>query len=95
MKRIKKDFIRSLTDIGLPETDADKIMDLFIDNIAENLRNRNEIHLLNFGKFKIVKKKKTTFINPKTKNISSIKGINRVKFIPSRNLIKYINYVKD
>ena len=95
MKRIKNDFIKSLTRIGLPETDANRIINLFIDNITSGLKDKNEIHLVNFGKFKVVKKKKRSFINPKTKKISYIKGENRVKFIPSKNLTKYINHDKD
>ncbi len=94
MKRIKKDFIESLTEIGLPEIDAKKIVELFINNIVTGLQDKKEIQLVNFGKFKVVKKKKKTFINPKTKKLSSIKGENKVKFIPSRNLIKYINHGK-
>ncbi len=95
MKRIKKDFIESLTEIGLPEIDAKKIVELFINNIVTGLQDKKEIQLVNFGKFKVVKKKKKTFINPKTKKLSSIKGENKVKFIPSKNLIKYINHGKD
>jgi len=95
MKRIKKNFINALTEIGLPETDSKKIIGLFIENIAEGLKEKKEIHLVNFGKFKVVKKKKKSFINPKTKKISTIKGENKVKFIPSKNLIKYINNEKD
>lgn len=95
MKRIKKNFIESLTEIGLPEIDAKKIIELFINNIVTGLKDKKEIQLVNFGKFKVVKKKKKTFINPKTKKLSSIKGENKVKFIPSKNLIKYINHDKS
>ena len=95
MKRIKEDFIKSLTEIGLPEIDAKKIFSLFIKNISAGLEDRKEIQLVNFGKFKVVKKKKKTFINPKTKKLSTIKGKNKVKFYPSKNLIKYINYGKN
>ena len=95
MKRIKIDFINSLTEIGLPEIDAKKIFNLFVENITEGLKNKKEVHLVNFGKFKVVKKKKTSFINPKTKLISTIKGANKVKFIPSKNLHKFINEVNE
>ena len=95
MKRIKNDFIESLTETGLPEIDAKKIFSLFIKNITGNLKDKKEVQLVNFGKFKVVKKKKKSFINPKTKKISTIKGENKVKFIPSKNLTKHINYGKD
>ncbi len=91
IKRIKNDFIRALIGIGLTGTDADRIMCLFIENITSGLKHKKEVFLINFGKFKVVKKKKNSFINPKTKEISFIKGENRVKFIPSKNLTKYIN----
>ncbi len=92
MKKIKEDFIHSLTHIGLPETDAKKIINLFIDNIIHPLINKDEVHLVNFGNFKVVKKKKKSFINPKTKQVSYIIGENKAKFIPSKNLTKYINH---
>jgi len=91
MKRIKKDIIQSLTCIGLPETDAKKIFKLFVNNIISGLKNKNEIHIVNFGKFTVVKKKKKSFINPKTKKPCRIKGENKIRFFPSKNLIRYIN----
>ncbi len=81
--------------IGLTEIDANRIINLSIENITPGLKDKKEVHLVNFGKFKVVKKKKRSFINPKTKKISYIKGENRVKFIPSKNLTKYINHGKD
>lgn len=91
MKRIKEDFVQSLTDIGLPEIDAKKIINLFLDYISQVLLEKKQVHIINFGTFKIAKKKKRSFINPKTKQISHIKGAYKVKFIPSKNLTKYIN----
>ncbi len=91
MKQIKEDFIKALTDIGLPEIDAKKIITLFLETIINSLEKKRDVHLVNFGTFKVMKKKKRSFINPKTKKISHIKGDNKVKFIPSRNLIKHIN----
>ncbi|MBU1076968.1 MAG: HU family DNA-binding protein, partial [Spirochaetes bacterium] len=61
--------------------------------ITDSLKDQKEVHLVNFGCFKVVKKKKTSFINPKTKQVSHIKGEKKVKFVPSKNFIKYINEV--
>jgi nucleoid DNA-binding protein len=91
MNRIKNDFIHALKRIGLPEIDSKKILYLFIKNITNGLMDHHEIHIVNFGKFKVVNKKKTSFINPKTKKISKINGIKKVKFTPSKNLNKLIN----
>lgn len=91
MKKIKKDFITELLKTGMSETDAKKIFDLFIENIIKGVMDHQTVNIKNFGIFQLKKKKKTSFLNPKTKQMSLIKRINRVKFKPSRNVTKYIN----
>ncbi|MDD5066047.1 MAG: HU family DNA-binding protein [bacterium] len=91
MKQIKTDFIRDLKKTGLPETDARKVFDLFLDTIINSLSEQKQVNIKNFGVFKIVRKKKTSFVNPRTKKISSVTRPRKVRFKASRNLIKFIN----
>lgn len=91
MKIIKEHFIKNIAKTGLPESDAKKVFSLFLESIIKGLDDNKTINLKNFGVFKITEKKKNSFINPKTKKISYVKKKKKVRFSPSRNLIKYIN----
>lgn len=91
MKIIKEHFVKNIVKTGLPESDAKKVFSLFLDSIIKGLEENKTINLKNFGSFKIIDKKKTNFINPKTKKMSYVKKKKKIKFSPSRNLIKFIN----
>lgn len=91
MKRTRKDFIDKLITAGLQFVDAKKIVDSFIKIIQESLINGEEVRLKNLGKFVVIKKNESRFINPRTKKITKIPAHLKVKFIPSRELKRIIN----
>ncbi len=91
MKRTRKDFIDKLVAAGVQFVDAKKIVDSFIKIIQESLVKGKEVRLKNFGKFIVIKKNESQFINPRTKKITRIPARLKVKFMPSKNLKNLIN----
>lgn len=91
MKKIKKDFIQDLQKTGIPEADAKRLFELFLDIIINGLLKGKQVHVKNFGVFCTARKKKTVFINPRTGRESHVTRATKARFRPSRRLTAHIN----
>ncbi len=91
MKKTRQDIINELRKTGINKRDAAKILQLFIDSIGEGIKKEGKVNIKNFGKFVLMKKNKKEFINPKTGKISRVTIPYKLKFIPSKKFIKFIN----
>ena len=77
--------------IGLSKRECQFFLESFLDVIFFELKNHNDVKIVNFGIFKIKSKKSRIGRNPKTKEEFMISERNVVKFKPSDFLINLIN----
>ena len=92
----KKDLKNEIHfNLGIPNSLSEKILNTFFDIIIEGLQRDGEVKITNFGKFKILQKKKRVGRNPKTKEKKIISERNVVLFKPSKDFKKFINMDYD
>ncbi len=92
----KKDLINEIhSNIGIPNSLSEKILQYFFETIVEGLIRDGEVKIMNFGKFKILKKKARIGRNPKTNEIFNISKRKVVTFYPSPSIKKKINEKKE
>ena len=77
--------------IGLSKRESQVFFESLLDLINESLKNKNNVKIVNFGIFKIRRKKSRIGRNPKTKEEVQISPRDVVTFKPSESLINYIN----
>ena len=77
--------------IGLSKKECQFFFEDLLDIIFSELKNQNDVKIVNFGIFKIKNKKQRIGRNPKTKEEVMISARNVVKFKPSDFLINFIN----
>ena len=92
----KKDLKNEIHfNLGIPNSLSEKILNTFFDIIIEGLQRDGEVKITNFGKFKILQKKKRGGRNPKTKEEFDINERKIVTFYPSQSIKKKINEKKE
>jgi len=72
---------------------AVELIDTLMDIIIKTLVSGEEIKILGFGTFKLIKVKAKTVINPKTKEKIQVDEYTRLKFVPGKNLKDAINHI--
>ena len=77
--------------IGLSKRECQVFFEVFIDIISDELIRKKDVKIVNFGIFKVMKKKSRVGRNPKTKVEVMISERNVVKFRPSNFLLSFIN----
>lgn len=77
--------------IGLSKRECQVFFEAFIDIISDELVKKKDVKIINFGIFKVMKKKPRVGRNPKTKVEVMISERNVVKFRPSNFLLSFIN----
>ena len=77
--------------IGLSKKECQFFFEALLDIIFSELKNQNDVKIVNFVIFKIKNKKQRIGRNPKTKEEVMISARNVVKFKPSDFLINFIN----
>ena len=77
--------------IGLSKRECQVFFEVFLDLITRELIEEKDVKLVNFGIFKVIKKKSRVGRNPKTKVEVMISERNVIKFRPSRFLLSFIN----
>ena len=77
--------------IGLSKRECQVFFETFIDIISDELISKKDVKIVNFGIFKVMKKKSRVGRNPKTKVEVMISERNVVKFRPSNFLLSFIN----
>ncbi len=71
---------------GISYAEAQKVVDLIIDIIKEQLSRGEKVLLSGFGCFRVVRRKEKKGVNPQTGEPVVIAGRNSVKFKPSKYL---------
>ena len=90
---MKKDIAKDLSfKTGYSVNYSQKLIDELIKVIINNISS-NSLILKNFGVFKIKEKKKRIGRNPKTKEEYVIPNKKTIRFIPSKNLTKFLNKI--
>ena len=77
--------------ICLSKRECQVFFETFIDIISDELISKKDVKIVNFGIFKIMKKKPRVGRNPKTKVEVMISERNVIKFRPSNFLINFVN----
>jgi len=77
--------------IGLSREDAEKILEIFIDELASALERSETVQLRAFGNFKVREKRARVGRNPKTMIEAPIRARRVVTFKPSSSLTAQIN----
>lgn len=77
--------------IGLSKRECQVFFEMFLDLITRELIEEKDVKLVNFGIFKVMKKKARIGRNPRTKEEVIISERCVVKFKPSNFLVNFIN----
>lgn len=65
---------------------AKKCLDAFLETVKETVKKKEEVRLVGFGTFKVVKRKERKGKNPRTGEAITIPAKEVVKFIPGKDL---------
>lgn len=57
---------------GLPAAQVETLLDLFVDNVTESLRQGDKVTIAGFGRFEMRDRKTKAYTNPKTKVSSQL-----------------------
>ena len=77
--------------IGLSKRECQVFFEAFINIISNELVKKKDVKIVNFGIFKVIKKKSRIGRNPKTKVEVMISERNVIKFRASNFLISFVN----
>ncbi len=75
----------------LTKADAGRAVDAVIDSIEKSLKKGQEVRLVGFGTFSVVKRKATNGRNPRTGETLKIAASKQPKFKPGKALKELIN----
>jgi integration host factor subunit alpha len=85
----KRDLINTLREkFGYSWRECEKIIDTIFSTIKTELKNNNQVTLRNFGTFKTTKPTTRRFRNIHTGKITTKLIKPKVKFKPSKNILK-------
>lgn len=76
---------------GLTKADAEKAVDSFVDAIKTTLSKGDQVRLVGFGTFSVVKRAATQGRNPRTGAIIKIKASKQPKFKVGKGLKDAVN----
>lgn len=57
---------------GLAQADTEKVVDAFVDNIIDSLRDGEKVTIAGFGRFEMRQRQTKAFTNPKTHQKSQL-----------------------
>lgn len=77
--------------IGLSKRECQVFFEAFIDIISDELIRKKDVKIVNFGIFRVIKKKSRIGRNPKTKVEVMISERNVIKFRSSNFLLSFVN----
>ena len=77
--------------ISLSKADATKVVDSVFSNISDSLKGGNEVRLVGFGTFLVIKRAATTGRNPRTGESIQIEAKNVPKFKAGKALKSTVN----
>ena len=90
----KKEFCNALEEkvsFQLTKKEIEEIYDCFLDTIRENIKEGEEIHFVNLGKFSLNRTKEREGRNPSTNEKIIIPPKNQIKFSASSSIKNYLN----
>ena len=91
----KNELIAEVADAAeLTKAKAAEAVDAFIDAVAKALASGDEVRLVGFGTFAVVKRKATEGRNPRTGAVIKIAASNQPKFKPGKALKDQVNKPK-
>ncbi len=77
--------------IGMAKKEAAEILEHFLNVITNTLAKHEEIKLIGFGTFRVVRVKSKIVTNPQNKQKIEIQGYEKVRFIPGQTLKNKVN----
>ena len=84
----KKDLVLALTKVLSTKREAKQAVERIFSTIADALRSGEKVVISGFGSFHPRHTKAKKMVNPKTKKIMLISPKIKIKFKPSKHLIK-------
>ena len=87
----KTDLVRKVAESFETKKEAQKAVDSVLDAFMSSLEKGNDIVLVGFGSFKIVKRQERKGRNPQTGEEITISARNTVKFSPGKILKEAVN----
>lgn len=75
----------------LTKAKATEAVDAFIEAIEKSLKKGNDVRLVGFGTFTVVKRKATEGRNPRTGDVIKISASKQPKFKPGKALKEIVN----
>lgn len=91
----KKEFVASFAEKGeIAKKDAEKVVALFLETVAENLEKGNTVGFVGWGKWEVVKRAPREVRNPQTGKKMKIKAKKVVKFRVGKTLEEKISKSK-
>ena len=83
----KKELVAALAErVETSKKEAGLILDSAVEIIEEKLSKGEEVRLVGFGTFKVVKRKPRMGVNPRTRKPIKIPGAKVPKFVPGKEL---------
>ena len=82
-------------EFGLTKKDCLDLVNDIIQEIVSGLNSHNIVKIHNFGTFKLRRKNARIGRNPKTKEEVMIAPRNVISFLPSKHILKKLNYTND
>ena len=97
MNNITRDDIAEFinNEFGLTKKDCINLVNDIIEEIIEGLIEHSIVKIHNFGTFKLRRKNARIGRNPKTKEEVMISPRNVISFLPSKHILKKLNYFND
>ena len=88
----KNELINAVAnDADLTKAKAAEAVDAFINAIEKTLKKGDEVRLVGFGTFSVVKRKATEGRNPRTGDVIKIAASKQPKFKPGKALKETVN----
>lgn len=73
---------------GIPNRQAEKVVNAFIDSVSESISKGQEVRLTGFGTFKVVERAPRKGRHPRTGEEMQIPGTRRPTFTPGSRLVE-------
>ena len=88
----KNDLVKSVADAtDMSSADTARAVDGVFESITNSLRGGEEVRLVGFGSFSVVRRKATTGRNPRTGEAINIPASNQPKFKAGKALKEAVN----
>ena len=90
-KELVQRIFEKVNDEGLRKKDVEVVLRKFEEAVKEALADGDEIRLVGFGTFKVIKKKEKVGRNPQTGERIRIPAMKAVKFVMGKEMKRLLN----